>query len=143
VIDVNQRKAWSTLQRKHYSRTETNMKIGAVAQAAGVSCDTLRFYEKLGLIRSARADNSYRRFAPETVQLVTYIRTAQKLGFTLADIGASMPAVWQSADPDAAVAELLAAKVTIIDQRIAELQGLRDELLKRVRQHCPMGPAVS
>lgn len=118
------------------------MKIGAIAQAAGVSCDTLRFYEKLGLIRSTRADNGYRRYAPETAQFVGYIRTAQKLGFTLADIGASMPAVWRSSDPDAAAAALLAAKVSIIDARIAELQGLRNELLQRVRQPCPMAPAV-
>lgn len=82
------------------------MKIGAIARAAGVSCDTLRFYEKLGLIRSTRTDNSYRHYAPETAQLVTYIRTAQRLGFSLSEIGASMPAVWSAPDPDAAVAEL-------------------------------------
>ena len=116
------------------------MKIGAIAKAAGVSCDTLRFYEKLGLIRSTRADNQYRRYPPETAQLVTYIRTAQKLGFTLADIGASMPAVWAAPDPDAAVAALLAAKVHIIDARIAALQGLKDDLQMRLRQPCPLAP---
>ncbi|TFW32357.1 MerR family transcriptional regulator [Massilia horti] len=114
------------------------MRIGAVAQAAGVSCDTLRYYEKLGLVRSTRAGNGYRRYAPETAQLVSYIRTAQKLGFSLAEIGASMPSVWQAADPDAAVAELLAQKVKILDDRIEELQSLKDELLKRVRQQCPL-----
>jgi DNA-binding transcriptional MerR regulator len=114
------------------------MKIGAVARAAGVSCDTLRFYEKLGLIQSTRADNRYRRYAPETAQLVTYIRTAQKLGFTLADIGANMAAVWAAADPDAAVAALLAAKVQVIDERIAALQALKDELRERLRQPCPL-----
>jgi DNA-binding transcriptional MerR regulator len=119
------------------------VKIGALALAAGVSCDTLRFYEKVGLIRSTRADNSYRRYAPETAQLVIYIRTAQKLGFSLAEIGANMPAVWSAADPDAAVAELLAAKVKIIDSRIAELHGLKEELLNRIRQQCPMSPDYS
>ena len=118
------------------------MKIGAIAKVAGVSCDTLRFYEKLGLIRSTRADNQYRRYAPETAQLVTYIRTAQKLGFTLADIGASMPDVRAAPDPDAAVAALLAAKVHIIDERIAALQGLKDELQMRLRQPCPLAPAT-
>ncbi len=114
------------------------MRIGAVARAAGVSCDTLRFYEKLGLIRSARSDNSYRLYAPETAQLVTYIRTAQKLGFTLAEIGARMPAVRGAADPDAAIAAMLAAKVQVIDARIVELQELRNELQKRAGQQCPM-----
>lgn len=108
-----------------------------MASATGVSCDTLRFYEKLGLIRSTRADNSYRRYAPEAVQLVAYIRTAQRLGFTLAEIGSSIP-VMQAADPDAAVATLLASKVQIIDARIVELHDLRRELLKRIQQPCPM-----
>jgi DNA-binding transcriptional MerR regulator len=119
------------------------MKIGVVARAAGVSCDTLRFYEKLGLIRSTRADNSYRYYAPETAQLVTYIRTAQKLGFSLAEIGASMPEVWSASDSNAAVAELLAAKVKLIDERIVELNVLKDELLNRIRQQCPMSSDYS
>lgn len=114
------------------------MRIGDVARAAGVTCDTLRFYEKLGLIRSTRADNRYRRYAPEAAQLVVYIRTAQRLGFTLAEIGISMPAVQGATDPDAALVLLLAAKVQVIDARIAELQGLRDDLLVRIGQPCPM-----
>lgn len=114
------------------------MKIGTLAKATGVSCDALRFYEKQGLIRSTRAENGYRLYGPETAQLVTYIRTAQKLGFSLAEIGISMPAIWSAADPNAAVAELLAEKVKVIDERIADLQGLKKELLERVRQQCPL-----
>lgn len=116
------------------------MHLGAVARAAGVSCDTLRFYEKRGLIRSTRGDNGYRRHAPETAQFVTYIRTAQKLGFTLAEIGSSMPAVWAAPDPDLAVAALLAAKVQAIDARIGELQALGSTLLERVAMHCRWQP---
>jgi MerR family copper efflux transcriptional regulator len=116
------------------------MNIGAIAREAGVSRDTLRFYEKLGLIRSTRAGNGYRRYAPETVRLVTYVRTAQQLGFTLAEIGANMSAVWNAPDPDAAVAALLASKATIIDERIAALQRLKDELLERMRRECPLAP---
>jgi MerR family copper efflux transcriptional regulator len=114
------------------------MNIGAIARAAGASRDTLRFYEKRGLIRSTRGDNGYRRYGPETAQLVVYIRTAQKLGFSLADIGANMAAVADASDPDAAVAALLASKVAVIDARIAELQLLKDELLARLRQQCPL-----
>jgi MerR family copper efflux transcriptional regulator len=114
------------------------MNIGAVARAAGVSSDTLRFYEKLGLIRSTRAANGYRRYAPETAGLVAYIRTAQKLGFNLAEIGANMPAVWNAPDPDAVLTELLASKVQVIDERIADLQRLKEELLTRMRQQCPL-----
>ena len=114
------------------------MRIGTLAEAAGVSCDTLRFYEKQGLIRSSRAENGYRQYAPETAQLVIYIRTAQKLGFSLGEIGKSLPAIWSAPDPDAAVAELLAEKVKVIDERISELQILKQDLLVRVRQQCPL-----
>jgi DNA-binding transcriptional MerR regulator len=116
------------------------MRIGALARAAGVSCDTLRFYEKLGLIRSTRTPNSYRRYAPETAQLVAYIRTAQQLGFSLGEIGANMAAVWGASDPDAAVAQLLASKVAVIEARIAQLQELRQELMERIAQQCPLAP---
>ena len=118
------------------------MHIGAVARAAGVSCDTLRFYEKLGLIRASRADNGYRRYDAGTVQLVAYIRTAQALGFSLADIGANLRAVWQSADADAAVAALLIEKAHIIDTRIGELQRLKQDLLARAALQCPLAPAA-
>lgn len=114
------------------------MTIGNLAQATGISCDTLRFYEKRGLIRATRGSNGYRRYAPETVQLVGYIRTAQRLGFSLAEIGESLPALWNTENPDATVARLLTEKVGIIDARIAELEGLKKELLERVTQLCPL-----
>lgn len=114
------------------------MKIGSLAQATGVSCDTLRFYEKRGMIRAMRSQNGYRVYAPETIQLVAYIRTAQKLGFSLAEIGESLPALWNAEQPDVAVAQLLADKVKVIDLKLAELQGLKEELLTRAAQICPL-----
>lgn len=114
------------------------MRIGHLAQATGVSCDTLRFYEKRGLIRATRGSNGYRCYAPETVQLVGYIRTAQRLGFSLTEIGESLPALWNAEQPDTAVAQLLTEKVGAIEVRIAELEGLKKELLERVAQLCPL-----
>jgi DNA-binding transcriptional MerR regulator len=114
------------------------MRIGALAQEAGVSSDTLRFYEKQGLIRSQRSENGYRVFAPETAQLVIYIRTANRLGFTLAEISGSMLGIWGAADPDAAVAALLMEKIRLIDERIADMQRLRQDLAERVGQQCPL-----
>jgi MerR family copper efflux transcriptional regulator len=117
------------------------MKIGELALATGISCDALRFYEKRGLLRSVRSENGYRWFAPEMAQLVGYIRTAQKLGFSLAEIGESLPALWGADKPDEAVARLLADKVVAIDLRIAELQGLKQDLLVRIAQVCPLALA--
>lgn len=114
------------------------MQIGTLAAETGLSRDTLRFYEQRGLIRSTRSANSYRTYPPETVQLLGYIRTAQRLGFSLAEIGESLPALWHSATPDESIGALLLEKVTVIDQKIAELTSLKTELLERVRQTCPL-----
>ena len=54
-----------------------------------------------------------------------YIRTAQQLGFTLAEIGDRLPAIWDAAEPGPALAQVLAAKLQEIDDRIAALQALR------------------
>ncbi len=114
------------------------MRIGQIAALAGVSTDTLRFYEARGLIRSARGANGYRDYPEGTAGLVTYIRTAQRLGFSLAEIGEHLPALWGATEPDAAVAALLREKIAAIDGRIAELSALRDELALRLGNGCPL-----
>ncbi|NWD78637.1 MerR family DNA-binding transcriptional regulator, partial [Pseudomonas gingeri] len=53
------------------------MRIGELARACVVSCDTLRFYEQRGLIVAQRSANGYRDYPAEMVQLVQYIKTAQ------------------------------------------------------------------
>lgn len=120
---------------------EKSMQIGKLASATGLSRDALRFYEERGLIRATRGSNGYRVYAKETVQMVGYIRTAQRLGFSLHEIGDNLPALWDSPDPDQAVAALLASKIAVIDRKIAELNALRQALLERVPTDCPMAQA--
>lgn len=119
------------------------MRIGQIAALAGVSRDTLRFYEARGLIRSERGANGYRDYPEGTAQVVAYIRTAQRLGFTLAEIGEHLPALWQAQQPDTAVGDLLREKIATIDGRIAELSSLRDELARRLEQVCPLRAALT
>jgi len=69
------------------------------------------------------------------------VRTAQQLGFTLAEIGEGMAQVWQQPDTDAAVTALLRDKLAAIDARIASLQAMRDALAARVDLPCPLAPA--
>lgn len=109
--------------------------------ATCVSCDTLRFHEKRGLIRATRGANGYRAYKPETAQLLTYIRTAQKLGFNLPEFGESLPALWTAEHPEhpyQAVAEVLMEKLKAIDQRIEDLQRLKAELQQRIVQICQL-----
>ncbi|WP_077033782.1 MerR family transcriptional regulator [Pelomonas sp. KK5] len=114
------------------------MRIGHLAAATGVSRDTLRFYEDQGLIRSRRLENGYRDYPDEARLLVDYIRTAQKLGFTLAEIGNRLPAVWHAAEPGPAIRQLLTEKLHDIDARIDGLRALREQLALRVKLDCPL-----
>ena len=114
------------------------MRIGQLAAATGVSRDTLRFYEDQGLIRSRRLENGYRDYPDEVEALVNYIRTAQKLGFTLAEVGNKLPAVWNAVEPGPAITQLLAEKLQEIDQRIDGLRALREQLAVRVALECPL-----
>jgi MerR family copper efflux transcriptional regulator len=115
------------------------MRIGEVARRSGVSVDALRFYEGKGLIRSQRSANGYRLYPQETLQLVGYIKLAQQLGFSLAEIGENLPLLWNS---DGASSELLARlfaeKIALLDERLAGMQALRNTLAERAAQVCPL-----
>ena len=74
------------------------------------------------------------------VQLVLYIKTAQRLGFTLGEISDSVAALWNAPNPDNAVAQLLRDKLQLIETRMRELDTLRQELQLRLGQACPLNP---
>lgn len=114
------------------------MKIGQLAQVAGVSRETLRFYEQRGLLRASRLGNGYRDYPEASVLLVQYIRNAQQLGFTLSEISARLPDIWDAPDPAQKVAEVLQLKLQELDQRILALQALRQQLAEQILQQCPM-----
>lgn len=118
------------------------LRIGDVASATGVSADALRFYERRGLLRpAARRPSGYREYTEETVRLVRFIRQAQALGFTLAeveDLVRLRERAWAGGAPSrlrAAAAE----KMQEIDRRVRELRALRgalDRLLKECDAAC-------
>lgn len=108
------------------------MRIGTLASLTGLSRDSLRFYEKRGLLQARRSLNGYRDYPEETVQWLGYVRTAQQLGFTLAEIAADLPLLTQGEDAGPALRATLARKLVDVDERIAALQGLRAELAARL-----------
>lgn len=114
------------------------MRIGELAQVCGVSRDTLRFYEERGLIQARRLANGYRDYPEEIAQLVHFIRDAQRLGFSLTEIGDNVGQLWQNPNPDQAVEALLRDKLALIEQRLEELQQLRTMLLQRLTLACPL-----
>lgn len=118
------------------------MLIGELAAACGVSRDTLRFYERQGLVRGRRLANGYRDYPPEAAMLVGYIRTASALGFSLAEVGEHLPAIWDAPDPGPAIAAVMRDKLAELDARIVALQALRRQLAERVSADCPLQRAA-
>ncbi|MET9384802.1 MerR family transcriptional regulator [Streptomyces sp. NPDC002928] len=117
------------------------MRIGELAAQTGLSKDTIRFYEKIGLVAGRRLANGYRDFPPEAVPWLQYVRTAQTLGFTLAEIARHGEELSQAPDAAEALSALFQEKIQVIDARMAELTTLRADLTARVGTGCPLQAA--
>lgn len=117
------------------------MLIGELAAISGLSHDTLRFYERQGLLSARRYDNGYRRYGPETAARLTLIRLAQGLGFSLAeihDVLRQMDGLQDGTLDTPQVQRLLEGKLAQIDARLAGLQALREQLANQLRHACPL-----
>ncbi|MFY0622085.1 MAG: MerR family transcriptional regulator [Pelagimonas sp.] len=113
------------------------MRIGELAERCGISRDTLRLYEREGLISSVRRNNGYRDFDPRQERVVTLIRQAQVLGFSLADIRALLVQMRGSLGEDE-VRALLRQKLAEIDAKIAGMEEIRRVIETRIEQACPL-----
>jgi len=118
------------------------MRIGELSAQTGVSRDALRLYERRGMLRSVRAQNGYRDFPEGSEDLVNYIKTAQALGFTLAQIGRELPAITGGGLSSEEIGQILRSKLGEIEQRIAGLGRLRDESEARLEELCPLAVDV-
>ncbi|MBY8344841.1 MerR family transcriptional regulator [Streptomyces sp. KC 17012] len=117
------------------------MRIGELAAQAGLTRDTIRFYEKIGLVTGRRLPNGYRDFPPEAVPWLQYVRTAQTLGLSLAEIARTGEELRQQPDTATALSTLFEEKIKVIDARMAQLAALRTELDTRVGTGCPLRAA--
>ena len=117
------------------------MRIGELAAQAGMTRDTIRFYEKVGLVEGRRLANGYRDFPPEAVAWLLYVRTAQSLGFSLAEIARHGEELREAPDTAQALSALFEEKIQVIDVRMAELAALRADLTTRVGTGCPLRAA--
>lgn len=100
-----------------------------VARATGVSTDTLRYYERKGLLpRTARNAAGYRRYPASTVERVLLIQRALVVGFSLGDLERVLAARDRGGAPCRSVRELVGTRVHELNTRIDELSALREEL---------------
>jgi DNA-binding transcriptional MerR regulator len=113
-----------------------------------VNVETLRYYERRGLLpEPARDPSGHRRYDEETVRFLRAIKDAQAVGFTLAEVAEYVRAARRSAAPSEALRVRVAAKIDEIDLRVANLRRMREELARLVGcacdslDHCTCGAA--
>lgn len=103
--------------------------IGELAARSGAATSALRFYESKGLLSSGRTSGGHRLYDRSTLRRVAFIRAAQRVGLTLEEIRAALDTLPSSRTPTAEDwTRLSRAWQSRLDQRIADLQRLRDEL---------------
>jgi len=101
----------------------------ALADAVGVSTDTLRHYERIGLLRSVeRTRAGYRRYSPAALDRVLLIRRALLIGFSLDDLKRVLAVRDRGGAPCRQVRELVGQRLDALERRIEELSRLRNDL---------------
>ena len=112
-----------------------NMHIGDVAKSTELSADTIRFYEKSGLLeKPLRGPGGFRVYSAEDVVALQFIRRVQELGFSLEEIRELMRLRARDVRACAAVRDLLELKLHGVREKIDDLQHLEKELLAALRK---------
>jgi MerR family mercuric resistance operon transcriptional regulator len=110
--------------------------IAGFARQGGVGVETVRYYQRRGLLPVPRKTGGIRRYGGEDLRRLHFIRTAQRAGFTLEEIGELL--ALDATGDRRRVRALAGARIAALDAKIVELQGARDRLAKLARQ-CAAG----
>ena len=111
--------------------------ISEIARRSGVAASALRFYEERGLIKSERAGSGHRRYPRSVLRRIAFIVFAQKMGLTLEEVGAELGKLPSNRVPERADwAKISGGWTQRIDERIAELQRLREGLTRCIGCGC-------
>ncbi|WP_135077930.1 Cu(I)-responsive transcriptional regulator [Terasakiella sp. SH-1] len=122
------------------------MNISKVSKLTGVTAKTIRYYESINLMpEPARAENGYRDYSDQDVEILRFIQSARKMGFPLKDVG-NLLALWKDKNRASRdVRELAQRHIDEVEARIKELEGIRHTLKNLVdccqgddRPDCPI-----
>lgn len=118
-----------------------SLSIGQLAKRAGVGVETVRFYEREGLlVEPQRRQSGYRQYQSDTVDRLLFIRRAKELGFTLKEIKELLSLRVDEDKTCADVRQQAEAKIADIEDRIRSLQRMKRALVKVTRQCSGSGP---
>lgn len=106
--------------------------IGRLAEAGGVGVETVRFYQRKGLLRTPDRGGGFRHYGDEDVRRLRFIRQAQTAGFTLGEIAELLEL--DAGEDRARARELAEARVAALEVRIAELERARAALTRLARE---------
>jgi MerR family transcriptional regulator, mercuric resistance operon regulatory protein len=111
--------------------------IGRLAEEAGVNVETIRYYQRRGLMAEPlKPANGHRRYSADAVRRVRFIKRAQALGFMLEEIAGLLDL--DEAHACAETRELATHKLDVIENKVADLTAMRNALKKLLRQ-CDTG----
>jgi DNA-binding transcriptional MerR regulator len=111
------------------------LRSGEVAERAGVNVQTLRYYERRGLLAEpTRSVGGHRLYPPDTVALLNVIKAAQRLGFTLDEVAELLDTGRRHQTPD--LRQRAIVKIDEIDAKIADLTAIRGALAEVVDARC-------
>jgi len=109
------------------------MKIGEVARKTGVKAETIRFYEREGILTAPpRTRSNYRDYGPREAATLIFIRRARDLGFSMPDIRELLELSKEGDRSCAEVDSLARAHLELVERKIAALQVMRDELSRMI-----------
>ena len=108
---------------------KTNLRSGELARLAGVSTDTLRHYERKGVLPSPRrSNNGYRVYPAEALERILLVRRSLTVGFTLDELARILKQRDGGGAPCHQVRDLAVTKLAEVEERLKEMKGVRDEL---------------
>ncbi len=104
------------------------MNVGTAARRSGLPAKTIRYYEEIGLIQPARADNGYRDYSTDDIHRLSFLRRARGLGFSIEDCRQLMALYRDKSRASQDVRAIARSHVGAIEEKLRELESMRKTL---------------
>src|SRR5918993_1453068 len=115
-------------KRREHTENSRSFRIGEVAKLSGIGIETLRFYERSGLLgRPGRTESGYRMYDAAVLQRLDFIKRAQVLGFSLDEIKRIIADKQAGKSPFREVREIVRQRLEELDERMKEMRRYRRE----------------